>query len=140
MKASTLLLLAAALGAALSPGYAPGQSKDTRAEVALQAAIKKEAVDGDLKGAIEQYRKLAQGRDRAVAAKALVRMGECYEKLGDAESRKAFERVVREFADQKEAVEEARKHLVRKAAQAPTGIVAQQLAARGRSSCFHAAT
>ena len=46
-----------------------------------------------------------------MAAKALVRMGHCYEKLGDAESRKAYERVVREFADQKETVAAARTRL-----------------------------
>ena len=129
MKASTLLLLAAALGAALSPGYAPGQSKDTRAEVALQAAIKKEAVDGDLKGAIEQYRKLAQGRDRAVAAKALVRMGECYEKLGDAESRKAYERVLREFTDQTGAVAEARARLTALKSAEPSTITVRRVRA-----------
>jgi Tol biopolymer transport system component len=83
------------------------QAKDDKAAVALQAAIKKEAVDGDLKGAIEQYKKIAQSRDRTVAAKALVRMGECYEKLGDGEARKAFERVVREFGDQKEQARDA---------------------------------
>ena len=72
--------------------------------MALQAAIKTETVDGDLKGAIEQYRKLADGSHRAVAAKALVRMGQCYEKLGDAQARQAYDRVVRDFADQKEAL------------------------------------
>ncbi len=71
--------------------------------MALQAAIKAEMVDGDLKGAIELYRKLAAGGDRGVAAKALVRMGQCYEKLGDAQARQAYDRVVRDFADQKEA-------------------------------------
>ena len=54
------------------------------------------------------YRKVGQGGNRVVAAKALVRMGQCYEKLGDAGARKAYERVVRDFADQKEAVEQAR--------------------------------
>ena len=69
-------------------------------------------MDGDLKSAIEQYRKVAQSRDRSVAARALVRMGECYEKLGDAEARKPFERVVREFGDQKDSLEAARLRLV----------------------------
>ena len=72
--------------------------------MALQAAIKTETVDGNLKGAIEQYQKLANGSHRAVAAKALVRMGQCYEKLGDAQARKAYDRVVRDFADQKDAL------------------------------------
>jgi Tol biopolymer transport system component len=91
-------------------GGAWAQNPD-RNEVALHAAMKKETVDGDLKGAIEAYKKLAQSRDHAIAAKALVRMGECYERLGDAEARKAYERVVRDFGDQKDLAETARTRL-----------------------------
>ena len=94
--------------------------------MALQAAIKKEVVDGDLKGAIEQYKKLAQGRDRAVAAKALVRMGQCYEKLGDAEARKAYERVLREYADQAGAVAEARARLAALKSAEPSSITVRR--------------
>jgi len=111
MKPATLFLLAGLLCAALAAGFPANQAKDDRAEVALQAALKKEAVDGDLKGAIEQYKKIAQSTNRAVAAKALLRMGQCHEKLGNAEARKAYERVVRDFADQAEIVAQARVRL-----------------------------
>src|SRR6266542_676142 len=79
-------------------------------ESMLGAAMHQEEVQGDLKGAIAAYQKVvaAKGVSRKTAAEALVRMGQCYEKLGDTESRKAYERVVREFADQKEAVAMAR--------------------------------
>lgn len=89
----------------------PGAQPQARQEVSLQKAIQTEMVDGNLKSAIEMYTKLAQSRDRAVAAQALVRMGECYAKLGDAEARKAFERVVREFGDQREFTQTARARL-----------------------------
>ncbi len=105
-----VLVMSAALVLALGAGQTDKQ-KDPRAEAQLQAAITKETVEGDLKAAIELYQKLADGGDHAVAAKALVRMGQCYEKLGDAEARKAYERVVREFADQKEMVAAARARL-----------------------------
>jgi Tol biopolymer transport system component len=95
------------MACALAAVVLAAQVKDSRADLALQAAIKKETVDGDLKGAIEQYGKIAQGKDRATAARALVRMGQCYEKMGDAEARKAYERVVREFGDQKDSAEAA---------------------------------
>jgi Tol biopolymer transport system component len=85
----------------------PAAQKSDRAEMQLQAAINKEVVEGDLKGAIEQYKKIAQGANRPVAAKALVHMGECYERLGDAEARTAYERVIRDFSDQKEVLAEA---------------------------------
>lgn len=46
-----------------------------------------------------------------VAAKALIRMADCYQKLGDGEARKTYERVLRDFSDQKEAVTIARSKL-----------------------------
>jgi Tol biopolymer transport system component len=81
--------------------------------VALQAAIKTETVDGNLKGAIEQYKKIAAqpGAGRATVATALLRMGQCHEKLGNAEARTAYERVVREFGDQADVAAEARTRL-----------------------------
>jgi Tol biopolymer transport system component len=83
-------------------------------EIDLQAAMRMAAVEGDLNGAIKQYgaivAKYAQ-TDRAVTAMALVRMAECYRKMGNAEARKLYEQVVREYGDQKEAVAEARARL-----------------------------
>jgi len=113
MKPIKLVLLTGLLCAALSAGYLASQAKDNKAEVALQAAIKTETVDGNLKGAIEQYKKIAAqpGAGRAVVATALLRMGQCYEKLGNAEARTAYERLVREFADQAEQAQAARARL-----------------------------
>src|SRR5688500_7662873 len=68
-------------------------------------------VKGDLKGAIRQYEKVAQGNDRAIAAKALVRMAGCYTKLGDAQAEKVYRKVLREFADQTQSSDEAREAL-----------------------------
>src|SRR6185369_11621545 len=99
-----LPFLAAAMLAAAQP---------RNSDAALGAARHLEEAEGNYPAAIEAYKKfLAQyGKDRALAAKALVRMGQCYEKLGDAESHKIYERVVREYADQKEAVAAARAKL-----------------------------
>src|SRR5437762_526505 len=68
----------------------------------LQTAMQAETVDGDLKSAIEQYKKIIgkAGAGREVVAKALVRLGMCYERQGNAEARKQYERAVREFSDQ----------------------------------------
>jgi Tol biopolymer transport system component len=109
-KTWVTLALSAALALALGAVQKDTQ-KDPRAEAQLQAAFNKETVEGDLKGAIELYQKLANGSDHAAAAKALVRMGQCYEKLGSAEATKAYERVVREFSDQKEMVATAQARL-----------------------------
>ena len=116
----TALALILVVGLAVSVGLAQ-KPAPASADVQLKAAVTKEVVDGDLKAAIEMYRALTKGPDRVVAAKALVRMGQCYEKLGNAESRKAYEEVLRAFADQPEAVAEARARLAALAAGRPAG-------------------
>jgi Tol biopolymer transport system component len=84
------------------------QVKD-RGEILLQAAIKQELVEGDLKGAIEQFKTIAQNSRPEVAAEALVHLAACYDKLGQqTEARSTYERVVREHPNQKKAVAEAR--------------------------------
>jgi Tol biopolymer transport system component len=89
----------------------------------IEAARKTAVVDGDLDGAIKQYQAIVETyakTDRAAAATALVRMAADYQKLGRAaESQAAYERVVREFSDQREAVSEARARLA--SVQSPAG-------------------
>jgi len=85
-------------------------------EVLLQTAIHRELVEGKLEDAVQIYKKVVAqpGAGRPTIATALLRMGQCYEKLGDAqarEARKAYERVVREFADQPESSKVARERL-----------------------------
>jgi Tol biopolymer transport system component len=94
-RLATVVVLALVLGSTLS------SAQDS--ERLFKAAMNTELVDGDLKAAIEQYRILAERPDRTIAAKALIRMAECYQKLGNAESQKIYERLVREFTDQPEA-------------------------------------
>ena len=100
-------------GVLLAGSTGAGQKKQQ--EIDLQAAIRTETVDGDLKAAIKQYDAIVAKYkdDRAVAATALIRMAECYRKQGDAESRKIYERVLRDYPDQKEAVSVARARLGR---------------------------
>jgi Tol biopolymer transport system component len=110
------VVLLAVLGAGAFWHF-PARAQGTpEAERLLQKAIQKETVDGDLKGAIELYKKIVAlpGGNRAVAAKALLRMGQCHEKLGGTEAqeaRKAYQRLVRDFADQAEIVAQARVRL-----------------------------
>jgi Tol biopolymer transport system component len=119
------IVMAAALAAA------PQQTAS--AERQLEAAVHREQVLGDLKGAIEQYKKLAQSGSRTVAAQALIRLGQCYEKLGQAqvtEARAAYERVVRDFTDQVEIVAQAHARLAALGRpRGATGLVARQVLA-----------
>lgn len=111
-KRNRWTLAAVLAGLVLQVTPAPAQ-RNVSPEVLLQSAIQKETVDGDLKAAIELYKEVVTkaGGNHAVAAKALVQMGQCYEKLGNAEAQKAYERVLRDYADQRELAMEARTRL-----------------------------
>lgn len=103
MKMHKRTLAAVVLGLALA-ALTPAQQPDA-AQAALKAATDKEVVDGDLKSAIALYGKVAATykTNKAVAAQALFRLGQCHEKLGQADAAKAYEQLIRQYADQKEA-------------------------------------
>jgi len=103
----------------------------------FKAAMNTELVDGNLKSAIDQYKKVAASGNRALASQALVRMAECYQKLGDAEAQKIYERLVREYADQGEAATLARNRLSRALSPAiSTGMVNRRVWAPGANPSF----
>ncbi len=93
----------------LSAQQAPAQT----AHDLLQQALVKEQAEGDLRGAIALYERIVAefSTERPVAAKALVQMGLCYEKLGTGEAERAYTRVVREYPDQTDMAEAARTRL-----------------------------
>lgn len=79
----------------------------------FQKGLIQERTEGDLDKAIGLYQQIVEDfpDDRPLAAKALLQIGECYEKLGDQEAQKAYQRLIKEFADQLEVVRIARQHL-----------------------------
>jgi hypothetical protein len=88
----------------------PQQKPATQtAEAALGAAIHLEEVERNLDAAIAAYKVfLSQyGSNRPLAARAQYRLGLAYEKRGDAQARQAFERVGRDFPEQKDVVADA---------------------------------
>ena len=69
----------------------------------LQQALVKERAEGKLNEAVQLYLTVVKnaGRDRALAARALLQLAGCYEKLGNPEAaRHTYGRVRVEFADQ----------------------------------------
>jgi Tol biopolymer transport system component len=113
MKSIGIISFIAILGALVSIAGIARQAEDPG--VLLRAAIEKEEVDGDLQGAIELYKQIVAkyGDSRAIAAKALVRLGGCYEKMGLAEAEKTFQKVIADYPEQTEAVVTARQKLAR---------------------------
>ncbi len=101
-----------ALGVIVALGGGTAAQKGAHTDTQLQAAMHKEMVDGNLKGAIEAYRVIAarQSAPRGIVAQALARMADCYRKLGDSQARELYQRILREFADEPVA-REARERL-----------------------------
>ncbi|UCF38664.1 MAG: PD40 domain-containing protein, partial [Acidobacteriota bacterium] len=89
--------------------------------VRLERAIQLETVDGDLEAAIEQYQEILaeNGNQRAIAAKAMLRLGGCYEKLGQREAMSVYERLVMEYPDQAPQAEAARQRLAQLSVASP---------------------
>jgi len=78
----------------------------------FQKALAKERAEGNLEEAIALYKKvIAEAMDEALAAKAQLRIGFCYEKLGLSEAQKAFQKVVDNYPAQVEEVKVAREKL-----------------------------
>jgi Tol biopolymer transport system component len=106
-----VILVASLLTGGMS--FTSAQQGTAEAEKLLASGHHKAAIDGDLKGAIEEYRKAvaAAASNRALAAQALLRMAECHQKLGDAEAQAIYQRLAREYADQKDIAAIARARL-----------------------------
>jgi len=113
-------IIVAALACLLSVGVAHQASAQNGREL-FQQALVKERAEGDLAGAIAIYQRIARdyAGDHELAAGALVQMGECYERLGSTEAERAYQRVLREFADQTEYVAQARTRLAALGGAAP---------------------
>jgi len=92
----------------VSSGY--GQQT---AEQLYQSALYKEEIEGEMDAALKIYEAVIKQypENRSVVAKTYLHIGLCYEKLGNSEARKSYERVVRDYADQSEPSKVARERL-----------------------------
>ena len=79
----------------------------------FQKALSKERAEGQLTEAIALYERIVKefGSDRPLAAKALLQMGRCYERLGKSEALQSYERLLREYGDQRAIADDARTRL-----------------------------
>jgi Tol biopolymer transport system component len=87
----------------------------------FQKGLIQERVKGDLDEAIKVYERIIVKfpNNRPIVAKALLHIGLCYEKMGKQEAQKAYQRLIKEYADQPEPVQTARQHLEQLDAGAP---------------------
>ena len=106
MKLISTLFLALSMLAAAAPAA-------ENANDLFQQALVKERTEGNLPEAIKLYQRIVDkyAGNHKVAAEALLQLAGCQSKLGDAQARKSLERLVRDFADQKDTVAEASRRL-----------------------------
>jgi hypothetical protein len=88
-------------------------AEDKKASELLQSGVTKETIQGDLDAAIAFYERAFKeaGSNRSLAARAQLRIGAAYQKQGSDQARDVFERLLRDYADQKESVAEAQQRL-----------------------------
>src|SRR5689334_6728463 len=111
MKRTTISILAVAL--TLGTALIPLAAEDKKANELMEAALTKETIEGDLKGAIALYEQAAKeaGSNRSLAAKAQLRLAAAHQKQGTETARAIYERVVREYGDLTEVASEAEARL-----------------------------
>jgi dipeptidyl aminopeptidase/acylaminoacyl peptidase len=88
----------------------------------FQQALSKERAEGKLQDAIALYQRVIDvaGADHALAARALLQLGRCYETLGNVEARSAYERLIARYPDQADLVAQAKARLTALVRTAPT--------------------
>ena len=103
---SSFLIVAAALALSSSIGAQSGHEL-------FQQALSKERAEGRLQEAIALYQRVVEvaSSDHALAARALLQLGRCYEQLGHTEARTAYERLIARYPDQADLVAQAKTRL-----------------------------
>ncbi len=82
-------------------------------EKLFQQGMMKEEGEGNLTEAIEIYNSIVKNvsADRKLRAKALLHVGICFEKLGNQNARKTYQKLISEYSDQQEIVSLGREKL-----------------------------
>jgi Tol biopolymer transport system component len=84
---------------------------DSARELKLQQAINLMESKGDLGKAVPMLEDVARSSDRALAARALLYLGQAQERQGADKARATYERIVKEFGNQTETVAAAQQRL-----------------------------
>ena len=107
LRIATYLLVTAFFIGSITPTFSQSP------EQLFQKGLVKEEGEGALNEAIDIYNKIVENQDadKALQAKALLHVGQCYEKLGKNEATKAYQRLVKNFPGQKIEVTIAKERL-----------------------------
>jgi Tol biopolymer transport system component len=97
----------AALATLLSASLAADRAEERK----FQQAVDLMETKGNVQAAMKLFEETARSSDRNLAARALLYLGSCSEKLGVEGAQKAYQRIIKEFADQRVIAEQARARL-----------------------------
>jgi len=100
---------------------------DTAREQKLQQAINLMESKGDVAKAMPMLEDVARSSDRALAARALLYLGQAQERQGADKARATYERIVKEFGNQTEMVAAAQQRLVALGGSRTSGTLAKRL-------------
>jgi len=100
---------------------------DTAREQKLQQAINLMESKGDVAKAMPMLEDVARSSDRALAARALLYLGQAQERQGADKARATYERIVKEFGNQTEMVAAAQQRLVALGGSRSSGTLAKRL-------------
>ena len=92
----------------------PASSQQTAGQL-FEKALYAEDIKGDLSEAITIYQQILEQEpgNRQIAARALLHIGMCYEKLGSAQARQAYRDLINKYSDQTTEVALARERISR---------------------------
>jgi Tol biopolymer transport system component len=109
MKSKAIVVMGLALIVALALAVGGQQN----AEQLYKSGLYEEEVGGDLQKAVGIYQEILKRfpDSRAIAAKAQLHIGLCFEKSGAQEAQKAFQKVIDNYPEQAEAVRQAKDKL-----------------------------
>ncbi len=111
--AIALLIMSATPALSPVPGLGSRPAMAQTGHDLLQQALVKEQAEGDLRAAIDLYERIARdfADDAALAARALIQMGRCHERLGSQEARNAYRQVLERYPNEAESAAQARARL-----------------------------
>src|ERR1051325_11928366 len=102
---SVMLIISLTLAAAIVLAQDRSQAQQ------FQEAITMMETKGNYTAAIRLFEQAAKGPDRTLAARALYYAGQCYEKSGKDKAQQAYQRVIKQFGEQRQVVAQARGRL-----------------------------
>jgi Tol biopolymer transport system component len=95
----------------------------------LREAIYQEEANGNLEEAIREYQAIVKNfpGEREIAAKALLRIGLCYERLGSQKATEAYKQIIDKYSDQVTLATQAKERLADLQKVEPSGLTMSRL-------------